>query len=188
MFLSTRIVHTFAGYAYSQLQRIKGHKRWIDNPPSKPNPYEYGMVDTDRGGQTWTDSNKYNAYQSLLADYQAYETWKKERNPKRQELEVRYGYDTKHAMHLYRLFYEAEELLTTGRLELPLKEDVRDFLVGVRQGKIPYDNVVSFAEGIHDSLKALESFAILPKQPNHKELEKLLIRLKLNHLLDNREE
>jgi len=35
-FLSKRIKHTFMGYSISQLKRIKTHKKWIMNPPSKP--------------------------------------------------------------------------------------------------------------------------------------------------------
>lgn len=35
--LSKKIVHTFSGYAFSQLKRIKGHNKWINNPcPVEP--------------------------------------------------------------------------------------------------------------------------------------------------------
>lgn len=181
-FLSNKIIHTFSGYAYSQLARIKGHKRWIDNPPTKPIPEEYGMVLTDKGGQKWTDSNKYNQYQSLIKDYNSYETWKAERNPKRQELEVKYGYDTKHAMHIFRLFMEANELLLTGELTLPLKEDDKSILLDVYNGKIPYDDLVMYAEGITDNLKNLESVSVLPKQPEFNKIEDMLIDMKMCYL------
>lgn len=185
LFLSNKIVHTFSGYAYSQLIRIKNHKRWIDNPPAKPDPFSYGMELTVKGGQRWTDSNQYNAYQSQLKDYQSYEKWLAERNPKRKTLEEQFGYDTKHAMHLYRLFLEAEELLITGHLTLPLKNEHIDLLKTVYEGKIRYSNIVAFAEGIHDSLKTFEKFSVLPDKPNHKKIEELLINLKLNYILEN---
>lgn len=35
-FLSKRVKHTFAGYAHSQLKRIKTHRRWILNPVLAP--------------------------------------------------------------------------------------------------------------------------------------------------------
>lgn len=35
-FLSKKIKHTFFGYAFSQLKRIKLHKYWIMNPPKEP--------------------------------------------------------------------------------------------------------------------------------------------------------
>ena len=36
LFLSKRIKYTFSGYAVSQLKRIRLHRRWLMNPPSKP--------------------------------------------------------------------------------------------------------------------------------------------------------
>lgn len=36
LFISRRVKHTFSGYAHSQLARIKGHYRWLKNPPSAP--------------------------------------------------------------------------------------------------------------------------------------------------------
>lgn len=171
--LSTKLAHTFAGYAYSQLHRIRGHKRWIDSPPAKPSPEEYGMVLTEKGGQKWTDSNKYNQYQSLIKDYNAYETWLKERNPKRKDLEIKYGYDTKHAMHLYRLLMEAQELLLTGNLELPLSGFQRTYLLAIKNGGMSYTDLLSNAESAIDSLKTIQSS--LPKSPNFEEMNDWLI-------------
>jgi hypothetical protein len=36
VFLSKKVRHTFAGYAYSQIKRIRGHRRWLQDPPKKP--------------------------------------------------------------------------------------------------------------------------------------------------------
>ena len=35
-FLSQRAKHTFSGYARSQMKRIKGHYRWLKDPPKAP--------------------------------------------------------------------------------------------------------------------------------------------------------
>jgi len=35
-FLSQKAKHTFSGYARSQLKRIKGHYRWLKDPPQRP--------------------------------------------------------------------------------------------------------------------------------------------------------
>ena len=44
LFLSARARHTFAGYAASQLRRIKGHRRWLLQPPKvKPDRESYGL-------------------------------------------------------------------------------------------------------------------------------------------------
>jgi hypothetical protein len=38
LFLSRKAKHTFSGYAMSQLQRIKGHNKWINNPQPEQTP------------------------------------------------------------------------------------------------------------------------------------------------------
>jgi uncharacterized protein len=41
--LSSKVAFTFSGYALSQLKRIKGHNKWINNPQPEqpPKPYEF---------------------------------------------------------------------------------------------------------------------------------------------------
>lgn len=44
MFLSKQAKARFCGYALSQLNRIKRHKKWLDNPPTvQPKRSEYGL-------------------------------------------------------------------------------------------------------------------------------------------------
>ena len=45
MFLSKKVKHTMTGYAISQLRRIKSHKKWLMNPPTKPpSREEMGLI------------------------------------------------------------------------------------------------------------------------------------------------
>jgi uncharacterized protein len=41
MFLSRAAARTFVGYAVSQLHRIRGHKKWLDNPPERPEEEDF---------------------------------------------------------------------------------------------------------------------------------------------------
>jgi len=43
LFVSTKCRFTFLGYAYSQLNRIKTHQKWLQNPPEKPDRREMGL-------------------------------------------------------------------------------------------------------------------------------------------------
>lgn len=44
LFLSARAKHSFSGYAFAQLKRIKTHRSWLIDPPShKPTRAEYGL-------------------------------------------------------------------------------------------------------------------------------------------------
>lgn len=180
IFLSQKIRHTFAGYAYSQLHRIKNHKRWIDHPPLKPEPEDFGMILSEKGGTKWTDSNQYNKYQSLLKDYQSYLRWQRERNPKRKELETKFGYDTKHASHIYRLIFEAQELLQTEYLTLPLRKEYRETVIDIKEGRFDYETILNKSEKLIEELKTISS--ILPYSPDFKAAEQLLIDINKERL------
>jgi len=182
LFLSTKVVHTFAGYSYSQLQRIQRHKRWLDSLPTKPDPYHYGLVHNTEGAAVWTDDAKYGKYQSRLKEWKAYATWRKNRNPARAELEKLHGYDTKSGSHLYRLVLEAEELLDTGFLTLPLKPAVRDQVLAVLHGEVAYEDVVVMAESAKDNLLAREGASPLPRRPDRKRVEQLLIEIQTKYI------
>lgn len=44
LFLSAKAKHTFSGYATAQLKRIKGHRKWLLDPPDHfPTRAEYGL-------------------------------------------------------------------------------------------------------------------------------------------------
>jgi predicted nucleotidyltransferase len=61
----------------------------------------------------------------------------------RPEIEAKFGYDVKAAMHALRLLHECKELVSTGRIALPRPE--RDFLVLVRTGRYSMDKVIAMA-------------------------------------------
>lgn len=44
LFLSAKAKHTFSGYAAAQLKRIKGHRKWLLDPPThQPSRAEFGL-------------------------------------------------------------------------------------------------------------------------------------------------
>ena len=177
MFLSTKIVHTFAGYAYSQLSRIQRHYKWINDPPDKPDPYNFGLYDKIGGSSAWVFKNQKQEYEKKQKEWAHYKTWRENRNPARAKLEDAHGYDTKHAMHLYRLILEATELLKTGHLTLPLQPDTQEFLLSVLRGYIPYDEVVQMGEEAKDMLMSLEKDSPLPHGADYEGAEELLVSL-----------
>jgi predicted nucleotidyltransferase len=62
----------------------------------------------------------------------------------RPELEQKFGYDVKSAMHTLRLLYECEELLSEGKITLPRPE--RDLLIRVRTGAFSMEKVLDMAK------------------------------------------
>ena len=176
----------------SQLKRIKGHNKWINNPQPELAPQMidyvsmvqsfaegkelkfdirsdrdatilihyggdiYGMyhVEDGKGYRAYDDIGalivnrdveshtlgnpvriiKFNRDEYKLAKekHKQYWDWKKNRNESRSELEEKFGYDTKHAMHLVRLLRMAEEVLQEGIVRVK-RPDAKE-LLAIRDG------------------------------------------------------
>ena len=84
----------------------------------------------------------------------------------RPELVAEHGYDTKFAMHALRLGFQGIELLTTGRITLPVPQPHLDRLRAVRRGDVPLDEVVRAVEQVERELKELAVSSRLPAEPD----------------------
>jgi predicted nucleotidyltransferase len=84
----------------------------------------------------------------------------------RPELEAMYGFDTKYAMHMLRLGFQGVELLTTGRLSLPMQEPARSFLLDVRRGNVSEQDCLARAGELEQQLTALATTSPLPPDPD----------------------
>ena len=94
----------------------------------------------------------------------------------RPELVEKYGYDTKYAMHVVRLGLQGIELLQTGHLVLPLPEEQRGYLLGVRRGQFTLPEVLEKAQSLETRLKELlNGDSPLPDQPDQKHVEEWMI-------------
>ncbi len=114
-FLSSKAKHTFLGFAHSQLKRIKTHRAWLRNPPSEPPsrkefglPETMGMTKAEIGAFEALEKRamveelskeaivlytKEKAYKNKKAEWDSYQTWLRQRNPVRAEMEAKYGFD-----------------------------------------------------------------------------------------------
>jgi hypothetical protein len=84
----------------------------------------------------------------------------------RPELVARHGYDTKYAMHALRLGLQGVELLTTGRITLPVPEPHLTFLRSVRRGDIPLREALDAVADTESHLAHLRRDSALPPQPD----------------------
>jgi len=85
----------------------------------------------------------------------------------RPELVAVHGYDTKFAMHALRLGFQGIELLTDGRITLPVREPERSLLRAVRRGEHTLDFVMDQIDEAEARLTALASSSGVPDQPDH---------------------
>ncbi len=84
----------------------------------------------------------------------------------RPELVERYGFDTKYAMHACRLAFQGTEILSTGRLSLPMKDEPRTWLLRVRRGEIPLAEVIEQMTDLESNLESAKKRSPLQKHPN----------------------
>lgn len=260
--LSKQSKARFCGYAVSQLNRIKRHKRWLDNPPKKkPERVDFGLpeqglLSPDQIGaadaliqselnefmidQThlpedvkielsssmgksmravWNALNRDRAYpvgsgqkfesteealywgaamdqnfsenfllvlvqekryRTAKREWDQYQTWLRERNEKRAELEKQFGFDTKHASHLVRLLRMAREILEKN-VVLVKRPDAAE-LLEIRKGAWTYEQIVEFAEKEDLALDELVKTSKLPKVPDMNFFDNLVREMVLEFL------
>lgn len=103
-----------------------------------------------------------------------YWTWKRNRNEARSELEEKYGYDTKHAMHLVRLLRMGLESLRDG-VVIVKRPDAKE-LLAIRNGSMTYEEIVAYAEDMENQvMNVWYKQTKLPKRPDIKFAAKLLM-------------
>jgi hypothetical protein len=180
LFLSQRVGQRFTGYAVDQLGRMERHHRWLVDPPGHmPQPEAFGA--TDIGGRyRWPHTDAEHGYRAALRHWNQYQEWLRNRNPARAELEARYGYDTKHAMHLLRLLRMGEEILADGTVRV-FRPDA-EWLLSVRHGALNYEQVLTLAAEHRARLDRLIATSPLPEEPDVRAANELLISLQEDFL------
>jgi uncharacterized protein len=94
----------------------------------------------------------------------------------RPELVAVHGYDTKYAMHALRLGLQGVELLTTGRITLPVPEPHRAYLRSIRRGERPLAEVLHAVSDAESRLAGLQDSSALPEQPDRRWVDDWLYR------------
>ena len=121
---------------------------------------------------------KFNKEQYKLAHekWEQYWIWKKNRNIIRSQLEEKYGYDTKHACHLFRLLKMCVEILRDG--EVIVKRPDAQELIDIRNGSLTYQEIVLYAEEMDKQIRDVwYKKTSLPKRPDIKFAAELLMEV-----------
>jgi hypothetical protein len=110
-------------------------------------------------------------YAATLANWNHYLEWKANRNPARAALEAKYGYDTKHGLHLVRLMRMCREILVDGVVHVrrPDADELREIL----NGAWDYDHLMAWAEEQDKVLIEIAQVFPLPKKPDREALDVL---------------
>ncbi len=114
-------------------------------------------------------------YEAAVRNFQAFEQHRTRRNPARAALEAKFGYDTKHAMHLVRLYRTGLTLLETG--ELLVRRPDADELLAIRGGALSYEALLALTEDLEGRLDAAARASSLPEQIDLGPIEALVVEL-----------
>jgi hypothetical protein len=120
-------------------------------------------------------------YRSALNDYNSYQTWLKNRNPKRAEIEKEFGVDLKHASHLCRLIIEAEEILEKGTLTLKQPECI-EFLKAIRRGVWDFEKILTWSTEKMSILQDKTIKCAVPEKPDVVKLDNIYRELVISCL------
>ena len=197
LFLSKKVRHSFAGYAHSQLVRLKNHRAWLLNPlTSKPLRSEFGLPEVGNkvvsssimgafeelksdgysfGGEVMVAIAKEKQYATALQHWNQYENWKKTRNPVRAAMEAKYGFDGKFGLHLIRLLRMCVEILE-GKGVIVKRPDAQD-LLDIRNGVWSYDQLMEEADKLEKRAEELYVTSTLPHHPDMKRLDALCVEI-----------
>jgi predicted nucleotidyltransferase len=95
-----------------------------------------------------------------------------QKNCHRRELEADHGYDTKYAMHITRLLYEAKELMEHGRISLPRPE--KQLLINIRLGLFKLHELEEMNKRLELEALAAKNASILPDKVNRDAISKFI--------------
>jgi len=191
LFLSQQANNTFSGYAHQQLKRIKGHRKWLLEPPThKPERTEFGLPEREKLSSSELGATKNlledgikldigimklftleQKFQRAMQEWKQYENWKRTRNKKRAKLEAAHGLDTKHAMHLVRLLRMGKEIISTG--EVHVRRPDADELLEIRNGAWSYDKIIEWADKQKQEINECLKTTKLPKTTDKDKIDKL---------------
>ncbi len=118
-------------------------------------------------------------YLGAKKEWNNYQQWKKNRNPKRQELEAKCGYDSKHASHALRLLYTGREIIKKKQLIVDRrKAGDGEFLLDVKLGNVPYEEVMVECNEVYNEINSIDKKDIdLPDKVDEDFLNNLSIQL-----------
>jgi hypothetical protein len=97
-------------------------------------------------------------------------------NVKRPELIEKYDWDVKYGSHIIRLGFQGNDYMNTGSFPIPMPDEQRDYILDVRQGKIPENDVLTFAGELERDLKDAIDGTMLPDKPDYSAVNEFLIK------------
>lgn len=118
-----------------------------------------------------------DGYNSALKDYNKYWTWKNNRNESRwaDKDGKPFDYDHKNILHCVRLLRSGENILKNGEPIVRWEDSDREYLMSIRRGEQPYDDLMKWVDAKMIELEVLYNSkgCNVPDKVDQKKINKL---------------
>jgi len=199
IFLSSDLYNRYRGYAQSQRHKMTIKKENLDQLRKAKTQLEILSLEPKTQGLTMSDirynKNKYEVsaltftkdflkigdlnFQYHHKPYTIFKRVKARIDKATNRLQYldQYGYDVKFGSHLIRILSNGIELLTEEHLTLPLKEDTRKLVSGIKRGQYTMQEVLDIGEDLEAQLDKAIKQTKLPSRSDRDALNKLAISI-----------
>ena len=119
-----------------------------------------------------------DGYSKYCKEYTEYWDWMEKRNDERYNTNQQHGknYDSKNMMHTIRLLQTAEQILSTGKLNIRVSN--REELLAIKAGEMEYDDLLNKADELIASIEKHYEASDLPERPDEVKGIKALIEIR----------
>ena len=120
----------------------------------------------------------YSKYCKEYKEYKEYWDWMEKRNEERYNTNQQHGknYDSKNMMHTIRLLQTAEQILSTGKLNIRVSN--REELLSIKAGEKEYEDLLQMADDLISSIEKDYQTTSLPERPNEGKAIRTLITIR----------
>nr|WP_315151358.1 nucleotidyltransferase domain-containing protein [uncultured Flavobacterium sp.] len=119
-----------------------------------------------------------DGYSKYCKEYKEYWDWMEKRNEERYNTNQQHGknYDSKNMMHTIRLLQTAEQILSTGKLNIRVSN--REELLSIKAGEKQYDDLLQMADNLIASIEKHYETSALQEKPDEEKAIKTLIAIR----------
>ena len=151
--------------------------RGVINVEADGNELRLSSIDDKDSRPICFISYNQSGYSSHCRLYAEYQTWVKERNPKRYESNLDKNYDSKNMMHCFRLMHMACEIAEGKGMILQRTWD-RQFLMDVRNHKFEYEEIIEMLEEEKEKMNQLMEQSTIREEIDIDFLNQLMIDIR----------
>ncbi|WP_163394555.1 DNA polymerase beta superfamily protein [Flavobacterium limi] len=119
-----------------------------------------------------------DGYSKYCKEYTEYWNWIEKRNEDRYNTNQQHGknYDSKNMMHTIRLLQTAEQILSTGKLNIRVSN--REELLDIKSGNREYDDLLEMADNLIASIENQYQTSTLSEKPDEAKAIQTLIKIR----------